>query len=509
MTHSQFLPKDPESFWLKSAKTTKTEDLQSTVYDTVVIGAGITGITLAYLLSKSGVKVALLDASEIYQGTTGHTTAKITAQHGLIYDKLISQQGKEKAKQYYEANHDALTFITRLIEEQQIDCDFSKQDAYVYTNADDYIEKLKKEEEAYRQLGIPGELSDSMPLSLPMKAALKMKDQAQFHPVKYLNALVDAIKEAGGHIYEHAPVVDVDTSEEPVVILEGGQKIHSKKAVLATHFPFLDLKGFYFSRMHPMRSYVVAAHTAEAYPGGMYINAESPSRSVRSTVGEDGRTLLLIGGGGHQTGQVDDTFHYYEELKTFAQQHFKVEDFPYRWSAQDLVTLDHIPYIGHITKNEQNVYVATGYGKWGMTNSTAAALLLSDLIQGKENQYEELFTPSRFNINPSLKEFIVENADVAKHLIKGKLKPFTGDMEDLGPDESAMVMVKGKRAGCYKDRSGNLHVVDTTCTHMGCEVAWNNGERTWDCPCHGSRFSYEGEVMEGPATKPLRKIDLD
>ncbi len=509
MANPNSLPKYPESYWLTSAQTAETKELEGKEYDTVIIGAGITGITLAYILAKKGLDVALLDAGEIYHGTTGHTTAKVTAQHGLIYDQLITELGYETAKLYYEANSQAMDFIAQSIDDLKIDCDFSRQDAYVYTNSEAYLEKLGKEEKAYKELGIKGELTEQMPLSLPMKLALKMDGQAQFHPVKYLNAFVKALKQAGADIFEHAPAVDIQTAPSPAVILRDKQAIRGKKIVMATHFPFYDLKGVYFSRMHPERSYVLAASVKEEYPGGMYLSAESPTRSIRSQTTEEGETLLLIGGGEHQTGQGPDTYKYYEDLKQFGQEHFQVKDFPYRWSAQDLITLDKVPYIGRLTENEPNLFVATGYAKWGMTNGTAAALLLSDLIMDKENRFEELYTPSRFNPNPSIKEFIKENADVAKHFIKGKLGPITANIEELGPDESAVVLVKGKRAGCYKDQSGTLHVVDTTCTHMGCETDWNNAERTWDCPCHGSRFSYDGEVVEGPATEPLKKVDLE
>ena len=508
MKNLNSLPRYPKSYWLTSSRTMETKELGSKEYDAVIIGAGITGITLAYLLARKGFAVALLDAGEIYHGTTGHTTAKITAQHGLIYDQLITELGHEKAKLYYEANSQALDFIGQLVEELNINCDFSRQDAYVYTDSDAYLEKLRKEEEAYKELGINGALTEHMPLPLPMKLALKMEGQAQFHPVKYLNALVNAMKKEGVDIFEHAPATDIQTTPGPAVILRDKQTIRGKKIIMATHFPFYDLKGLYFSRMHPERSYVLAASAKEEYPGGMYLSAESPTRSIRSQTTEEGETLLLIGGGEHQTGQGPDTYQYYEDLKEFGQQYLQVTDFPYRWSAQDLVTLDKVPYIGRLTQNEPNLFVATGYAKWGMTNGTAAAMLLSDLIEGKGNRFEELYTPSRFNPNPSVKEFIKENADVAKHFIKGKLGPITANIEELGPDESAVVLVKGKRAGCYKDENGSLHIVDTTCTHLGCEVGWNNAERTWDCPCHGSRFSYDGEVVEGPATEPLKRVDL-
>lgn len=242
------------------------------------------------------------------------------------------------------------------------------------------------------------------------------------------------------------------------------------------------------------------------YPGGMYLSADSPTRSIRYTE-NNGEKLLIVGGESHKTGQDENTEKHYEALRKFSEDVLAPTDIPYRWSAQDLVTLDKIPYIGPITSVHSNILVATGYRKWGMTNGIFAGMLVRDLILERENPYRDVFTPSRFKADPSLKTLVVENADVAKHLIEGKLEMPNRTPADLGPDEGAPVTYNGKRAGAYKDERGQLYVLDTTCTHLGCEVAWNNAERTWDCPCHGSRFSYEGEVVEGPATDPLTKLN--
>jgi Rieske Fe-S protein len=258
--------------------------------------------------------------------------------------------------------------------------------------------------------------------------------------------------------------------------------------------------------MHADRSYILAVKTKQAFPGGMYLSADQPTRSLRS-VTIHGEEMVLIAGESHKTGQGKDTMEHYKALEDFGEETFGIEDIVYRWSAQDLVTLDKIPYIGTITSSEPNILIATGYRKWGMTNGTAAALLFRDMILNHTNNYQTLYTPSRFYAHPSLKNFLVDNADVVGHLIKGKLEFPNKSVKDLTKGEGALITVKGEKKGAYKDEEGKLHIVDTTCTHIGCEVEWNSGERTWDCPCHGSRFSYTGEVIEGPAEKPLKRHD--
>ena len=501
------LPEYPESYWLDSAAlpsfTNLNEDIKA---DTAVIGGGISGITTAYLLAKKGVKVALVEADTLMNGTTGHTTAKITAQHGLIYNELIKHFGKEKAKLYYEANMEACQFIENVVKEKGIECGFKKEDAYVYTNSWGYMEQLEKEANAYTELHIDGGFTEKLPLKIPALGAVVMKNQAQFHPLQYLKVLVEEIVNLGGSIYEHTVAENMERYGKAITIhMKTSRKIIAENVVVASHFPFHDGKAF-FARMYPERSYVVAARAKEAYPGGMYISAEQPTRSVRSVI-IDGEEHLLIGGNSHKTGQGGVESKNYSDLAEYANETFQTEVISYKWSAQDLITMDKLPYIGQISSDEPNVYVATGYRKWGMTNGTAAGLLLSDLITGETNRYKELYTPSRFKADPSLKKLVKENMNVAGYLIGGKLERPDKEIKDLKPDEGAVITLKGKRAGAYKDKHGRVHAVDTTCTHMGCEVNWNGADRTWDCPCHGSRFSYTGEVLEGPASEPLKKED--
>ncbi|WP_373864292.1 FAD-dependent oxidoreductase [Paenibacillus xylaniclasticus] len=508
------LPEHPSSYWLESATgepLTFDPLNQDIEVEVAVVGGGITGITLACLLAEEGKKVALLEAGRLLNGTTGHTTAKITAQHDLIYDELIHHIGEEKSRLYYEANIEALNFIRNRVETNRIDCDLQNEDAYIYTTSESNIQKIDKEWSAYEQLGIPGRRISHIPLPVDSKAAVVMSGQARFHPVAYLKHLLQSFVDKGGLVFEHTTALNVEQGDPlSKVLTNTGHTVECRYVASCSHFPFYSVRGFYFARMYAERSYVLGLRMKEGYeyPGGMYISADNQPRSIRQ-VTYNGDKLLLVGGEKHKTGQGICTIKHYEALEQFVRTTFGDWDIAYRWSAQDLTTLDKIPYIGRASKDEPHALVATGYRKWGMSTGTAAALLLKDMVLGIDNRYEELFTPSRFYADPALKSFLSANADVAKHLLEGKLEWVTRAAEDVEPGEGAVVQVNGKRAGAYREQDGTLHVVDTTCTHMGCEVEWNDGDRTWDCPCHGSRFSFKGDVVEGPAKKPLTKLSGD
>lgn len=502
------LPRDSKSYWIESTHFPTFGKLENDMeVDVVIVGGGITGITTAYLLANEGVKVALIEADRILNGTTGHTTAKVTAQHDVIYDEIITNMGRSKARLYYEANMEALHFIQKTIEENQIECDFRNQDAWIYATTEQNAQKLKQEAKAYEKLGIEGALVDSIPFDLSVKNALIMKNQAQFHPLQYLKHLVQQFIDKEGQIFEQTVGVNVEkVDEKRILITREGNRITANFVLTCSHFPFYEGLGFYSAKMYADRSYVLAAKTKKQLPKGMFISADNPTRSLR-TVMINGEEMVLIVGESHRAGQGVDTMKHYEALEKFGQEVLGLESILYRWSTQDLTTLDKIPYVGVITADEKNILISTGYRKWGMTNGTAAALLLSDLVLGRKNNYEALYTPARFYMAPSLKNFFVHNAKVVGHLIKGKLEVSSIDPKKLKNDEGAVVTIRGERKGAYRDSEGNLHLVDTTCTHVGCEVEWNGSERTWDCPCHGSRFSYTGEVVEGPAEKPLQKYD--
>ncbi|GEL78103.1 (2Fe-2S)-binding protein [Tenuibacillus multivorans] len=504
------LPDDSQPIWFDEASIPTFQPLtEDQTVDVAIVGGGITGITAAYLLTQQGLNVALLEASTILNGTTGHTTAKITAQHGLIYDELINKQGYNPARMYYEAQTDALQLIEELVQNHQIDCHFEKQDAYLYSTSGEYKNKLEKEYQAYDHLNIKGNLENQIPFNVTIENALSMKNQAQFHPLKYLTHLVNLITQQGGKIYEQTTAVDVeDAHGSAVVVTREGFRIKANYVLACSHFPFYEGTGMYFTRMYASRAYALAVKAEKPYPGDYFLSVDQPDRSIRKSY-LNGEEIYLIIGEGHKTGQGEGMMKHYKNLKRFCDKVFDENSYEilHRWSTQDLTTIDKIPYVGAISKKRQNVLIATGFRKWGMTNGTNAAQLMSDIVLGNLNPYEQLFSPSRFSADPSLKKFFVENLDVAKHLIKGKMEMPKTQIDDMNNDEGAVIRVNGERKGAYKDKEGNVYVVDTTCTHVGCELNWNESERTWDCPCHGSRFSYTGEVIEGPAETPLPQHD--
>ncbi|ULT57834.1 FAD-dependent oxidoreductase [Neobacillus drentensis] len=507
MSSSENTQKFPRTYWREIELPAFKSLDQDINVDVAIVGAGITGITAAYLLTKEGKKVALLEAGGILNGTTGHTTAKLTAQHGLIYDEFMNHFGKEKARLYYESMMMAVQFVDYTVNEKGIQCDFSKQDAYVYATTEEYADKLKTEWEAYKDLDIAGALKDSIPFNIPVKMALMMSNQAQYHPLKFLKALLDEAVQAGCSVYENTVADNIeDDFTEPKVITKNGQKVTAKQVIIASHFPFYDKPGLYFARMYADRSYAIGVKTKQEYPGGMYISADSPTRSIRYTPLDNGENLLIIGGENHKTGQGVDTLKHFDELQAFTEEVFGIKEYQYRWSAQDNVTLDKMPYIGPYTEDRKNVLIATGYKKWGMTTGILAGHILKDYIISGTSRYAALYSPSRFHADPALKEVISTNVDVAKHLLKGKLEVVEKVPEDLQTGEGSVVTYRGKRAGAYKDDQGKLYIVDTTCTHLGCECEWNRAEKSWDCPCHGSRYSYAGDVIEGPTKKPLELL---
>ncbi len=511
MMRQDKLPNESTSYWHDSVDLPEFPKLkEKKQVDIGIVGGGMTGITTAYLLSQQGYKVCVIDAGVLLNGTTGHTTAKITEQHGLIYDELINHFGEDGAKLYYEANKEARIFIEQTIEKHNISCHLTHDDAYIYTNSDEYIQKLDNEYKAYEKLNIDGSITDKVSLPFSVKKAIKMTNQAYFHPLLYLKDLLTICQENGVEFYEQTRALSIEYNKSPTIITEDDHRVICRYVIQASHYPFYDGLGFYPARMYPARSYIIAAKAKQEIKNGMYINAETPTRSIRP-ISINNEDLLLIGGDGHKTGQSDDPMmNHYEALYTFANKHFDVDSVPYRWSAQDLVTLDKVPYVGRLTKAQHNVFVATGFRKWGMTNSTNAAKLIADLIMEKDNPYEEFFSPGRnIKADPSIRKLVSYNTDVAKHLIKGKMERPNEELTNLEPNEARITTIKGQRAGLYKDQEGTVHAVDTTCTHLGCEVEWNNAENTWDCPCHGSRYTYTGDILNGPAVMPLKKIELE
>lgn len=500
-----YFQKPPQSYWMASTPqgnySALNEDIEA---DIAIIGGGMVGLTTAYFLKQEGFKVALIEADRILQGTTGHTTAKLTAQHALIYNKLLIKFGKEKAQQYADANITAVSTVSDLVNSLNIACDFSWQSSYVYTQRDEYVTGIMNEANTASSLGIKAVFVPEIPLPIAVKGAVRFDGQAQFHPRKYLLALAEKIAGDGSAIFEQTRVITIEEGHPHIVITKNGHKVAAPKVIIASHYPCYEAHGLYFTRLYPERSYALGVRIKGKYPGGMYVSVEDPVRSLRSQI-TNGEKLVIVSGEHHKTGQGEDTDNHYDKLKDFAEELFEVADIPYRWSTQDYSTADDVPYIGHLTSETSDIYVATGFGKWGMTTSTAAALIFRDLILNGYSPWQNIYLPSRFTPLASAKNFVMENLNVAKHLLSGKLTLVPE--EDVIPcGEGKIIEYEGQRTGAYRDDSGRLHLIDTTCTHLGCELQWNSAEKSWDCPCHGSRFTYEGEIINSPALNNLQHI---
>lgn len=503
-------PKNTRSYWRSSTEIPTFSPLsENTRTDIGIVGGGITGITLAYLLSREGYDVTLLEANHLLSGTTGNTTAKVTTQHGLIYDELIQHYGVDVAKLYYDANNRAKDFIKKTIEDNNIDkANFTETASILYTTEGNSIKKLEQELTAYEQLNIQGELTTSLELPFIPKEMLKLPAQAHFHPLHYLKFLIEKCKEQGVRFHEKTRALSVEYSKNPIIVCKGDNRVVCQYVVQASHYPFFDGQQFFPLKMYADRSYALLAKTEKTIEN-MYLNIDTPTHSIRPAK-VDGETRLIFAGENHRTGVSDVKMEeHFNLLASFAEEHFGISSIDNIWSDQDYTTIDKIPYIGPVTKEKDNVIVATGYRKWGMTNGTNAALLIYDLILQKDTQFADLFSPSRnTKFDPSVKKLFSFNTEVAKQLIKGKFDSTHEDIEQIENGEASIVMHDGNRVGVYKDNDGNIHAVDTTCTHLGCELSWNSAETSWDCPCHGSRFDIEGHVLNGPAVRNLQQIDI-
>ena len=426
-----------DSIWTLTSKRAAFEELKGVKStDVLIIGGGIAGILCAYKLKRAGIDCVLVEANEICGGITQSTTAKITIGQGLVYNKMLYRFGEEKARLYLEAQSKALKEYAHLC--KSIDCDFEEKDAYVYSMSN--RKAIEKEVDALNLLGVTATVSDTRELPFPTAGAVRIKGQAQFHPLKFLYEISRDLP-----IYEHTKVIDLI----PHKAVTNHGVITFLKLIVATHFPICNKHGSYFLKLYQHRSYVLVLDGAPRMDG-MYVDECGTGLSFRSY-----KSLLLLGGGGHRTGKNGGCW---QELEEFAKKHYPHAKIVTKWATQDCMTLDNIPYIGTYSANTPDIFVATGFHKWGMTNAMAAAKILCDLVQGKENRYAEIFSPSRTILRPQLAINLWESA------------------------------------------IGLLTPTAPRCPHLGCALKYNSAEHTWDCPCHGSRFDEHGNLIDNPAT---------
>ncbi len=494
-----------ESYWIDGTPGTAYPAIQQEIMvDVAIIGGGIAGIMSAIFLKESGLTVAIIEAKNIVKGVTGYTTAKITSLHRLIYHDLASRFGQEKARQYADSNQAAIDRIESIARERNIDCDFSRQPFYTYALTEESLRQVEDEVKAAQSLGLPASFVSEIPLPFPIRGAIRFDNQAQFHPRKFLLGLASSITGEGSFIFENSRVTDVEEGKICTIISEKGQ-IRARNVIVATNYPIWDKKGLYFARLYPGRSYALGIRIREQFPGGMYIDADESGYAWRSQPEAEGE-LAIVSGRNHPTGQ-GDAREQYQKLKEYADKNYDRASVEYSWSTQDSSTADRASYIGLLNPVGENIFVATGFAKWGMTTSVAAGMILTDMILGRSNPWADVYNPNRFHADSStIKKLISKNANVVKMFVTEHLTGLP-DISQLGEGEGGVVEANGKRLAVYKDMDGKVYKLSPNCKHMGCTVHWNNAEKTWDCPCHGSRYSFTGDVIQSPTIEEMDKVE--
>ncbi len=478
-----------ESVWSKSTWMPERKSLSENIETEVaVIGAGMTGILTAYLLQQTGRKVIVLEADRIGSGQTKNTTAKITSQHGRIYSQLTKDYGVECARLYARANEAAIAAYERIIEKNHIECHFERLPSYLYSTSDK--KALEEEARLAASFGIPAYYTEESELPFTIAGAVCFENQAQFHPLEFLKVLSEDLT-----IYEQTKVLSVKGH----CIATSKGNVTAKHIVFATHYPVMNLPGFYFVRQHQERSYVLAISNVENLHG-MYYSMDQEGLSFRMA-----GDVLLLGGGGHRTGQ-EAVFgkEGYGFLKNVAGKYYPEHKEIAHWSAQDCLTHDKLPFIGRYSVFRPYWYVATGFKKWGMTAAMLSAMILCDRICGVDNPYEKLFAPQRLHLKASLCELLKDIGVSATGLAKGAFHLPFQEVSSVKPGQGKVVRCGFGRYGCYKEETGKIHKIPIRCPHMGCELEWNQEERTWDCPCHGSRFDIDGNLIDDPAQTSIR-----
>ena len=484
------------SLWLDTADRPTCRPLEEDVHaDVCVIGAGITGLSAALELSRRGARVVVLEARFVAAGASGYNTAKLSSLHGLSYAGLEASLGGDATRLYGNANERGIARVFELAEELGIECDLRRKPNLVYSESPGERDQLEREVAAASRAGLAASLVEETDLPFSIAAAVRFAYQAEFHPVKYLAGLARALERDGVRLHEGTLVSGVDAGSPCRVRAESGRTVTAGAVVVATHLPFLD---------HVRALRVAAPYDKPAATEGMYLSTESPAHSIRTHELEDGKTWLLVGGESHKTGQADAAQRY-ERLTDWARGRFGIEP-TLRWATQDQMPVDGVPYVGPVDPVSRNVFVATGYRKWGLAMGAASGELLAAWVDGSEHPWKDLFDTRRVRPKASAHSFAKENANVALRFLGDRVVK-RGKVDSIGPGEGRIVGAGLAQRAVYRDEYGELHSLSARCTHLGCIVNWNSSESTWDCPCHGSRFGPRGEVIMGPAVSPLPTRD--
>lgn len=495
---SPWLSADSETAWPRLTEPFSCE--------VAVVGGGIAGVSAALRLAEDGAAVALLEARTIASGVTGNSSAKLSALQGTAYSMIAGKAGRDAAAEHARLNLAGIADVERIATEHGIECAFRRRPAVTFTEDPSRVSRLEKELEAARAAGLEPALGDTTDLPFPVEAALTLENQAQFDPVAWVRGVAGVLPALGCPVFEGTRVLSVSDDRPCRLETDSGIVISADRVVIATHQPVLD-RGLFFARLEPQRSYVVAGTVPGPLPDGMYIGVDSPTRSIRPFAsGEAGlkTATLLVGGEGHRVG-TDHPPERYRNLARYIGERFAATEVTWRWSAHDQMSPDRLPFIGPLLPGNDRLMVTTGYSKWGLAASVGAATVLADRLSGEKTGATEAFDPARLNWR-SLGTLVSHNVESGGHLVLDRVTKRSGD-DDPAPGEGRVVGKGLSQMAVCRTADGTLHRVSARCTHLGCIVSWNGADRSWDCPCHGSRFEPDGTVIQGPAVHPLRAVD--
>ena len=481
--------------------------MKSDLYDVVIVGGGITGITTGLLLQKAGLNCLIAEAYTLCFGTTGGTTAHLNTFLDTDYHTIAKDFGEEGAHMLAKAARQSLDLVKQQVREYSIDCGYAEKDGYVYAQTIEQAKYLDDIFKASKAAGVAVDYSDTVPVPIPFQKAIVYHGQAQFHPTRYTYALAKAFETAGGTIVQNCPVTDVE--EGTVLTVHTSQGVlKARHLIYATHIP-PGINVLHF-RCAPYRSYAMAVTlNDEAYPTGLAYDMHNPYYYFR-TQEVDGKKYLIAGGEDHKTAHVKNTTECFTQLESYLRHYYSIDSVAYQWSSQYFEPADGLAYIGHLPGHSNNIYVATGYSGNGITYSHIAAITLTQLITKGVSVYGDLFHPGRIKPIAGFAAFVKENADVIAKFIGRRLsEPKLQELAGLAYGDAQVVKWEGESVAIYKDENGKLYALNPVCTHAKCIVGWNSAEKSWDCPCHGARYAIDGAVITGPARKGLEKIELE
>jgi len=495
------------SVWQESVdEYLPTNKIDSTkIYDVVIVGGGITGISTAYQLQKAGMNCLVLEAHELCFGTTGGTTAHINTLLDVPYSTIEKKFSKEKSRLVAESVKEAVNTIRDTIYKHDIDCDFETTTATLFAKTDEQKEELDKISTATNEAGIKNDFVNELSIPIRFLKAMQVDEQAKFNPVRYVHGLAKEFEKAGGTILQQCRVIAADENENVDIETARG-KCTGRFLIYATHIPpGVNLLHF---RCVPMRSYAMAVILKnDSYPEDLLYDMYDPYHYYRSQE-IDGKKYFIVGGIDHKTAHEENQEYCFLKLESHIRRYFEFKEIAYKWSSQYYESPDGLPYIGQLPGHNK-IFTATGFGGNGMPYSTVAALLLTKMITNQDSPFKDLYDPNRLKPVAGFSNFVNHNADVVKQFAsKWFSHEELHELAELATEEGKIVYFKDEKIAIYKDKEGGIHALSPTCTHVGCEVKWNNAELTWDCPCHGARYSYDGRVLNGPATKNLAKVSV-